>query len=131
MSGNNDINYLSWENVELFNAQTGLVLDSDANGLVYTLGSNGGDYQRWEWHFKENGWNYIKNKATGRYLESNNVGSIYTNNFNGGNEQLWMVWNKRLVNLGNNFALDSNYKGEVYSLPDNGGTYQAWYFRHS
>ena len=130
LSDNNDINYLSWDSVEIYNAQTGLLLDSDYSGAVYTHRPNGGTYQRWQWQFKENGWNYIKNKETGRFLESNTAGAIYTNVFNGGNEQLWMIWNNRLVNLANGLALDSNYESHVYMLGDNGGNYQAWYFRH-
>ena len=131
MSTNIDIDYLSWETVELFNAQTGLVLDSDANGSVYTLKSNGGLYQKWQWEFKENGWNYIKNKATGLYLTGDSFGGgVYTSFFTGASQQTWMVWNNRLYNFDNNLCLDSNYLSQVYLLTDNGGNYQAWYLRH-
>jgi len=130
LSTTNDINYLSWERVELYNSQTGLVLDSNYDGNVYTHKPNGGAYQQWQWEFKENGWNYVRNKETGRYLTGDGTGRVYTTSFIGTNEQLWMVWNNRLLNNVNNFPLDSNYQGDVYLLADNGGTYQAWYLRH-
>ncbi|WP_018349371.1 RICIN domain-containing protein [Longispora albida] len=63
-------------------------LDSNANGSVYTLKCNGGNYQKWYQTSTSTGWQ-LKNKATGRCLDSNANGEVYTLACNGGNYQRW------------------------------------------
>ncbi|MER6197066.1 hypothetical protein ABT234_06770 [Streptomyces sp. NPDC001586] len=63
-------------------------LDSDANGNVYELGRNSGNYQRWYELKDSKGW-YLKNKATSRCLDSNSAGNVYTLGCNGGDYQRW------------------------------------------
>ncbi|MEZ7005478.1 RICIN domain-containing protein [Streptomyces sp. AD55] len=71
------------------NVATGKCLDSNGAGKVYTLGCNGGNYQRWT--VRESGAGVVvwKNVATGRCLDSNGAGNVYTLGCNGGNYQRW------------------------------------------
>lgn len=63
-------------------------LDSDANGNVYGIPCNGGDYQRWYEVKTSTGWK-LQNKATGRILDSDANGNVYTLPDNGSNWQRW------------------------------------------
>jgi len=111
------------------NLATGFCLDSNANGQVYTLGCNGGSYQKWV--VTSNGATRIfKNLATGFCLDSNANGQVYTLGCNGGSYQKWVVTSSGATrifkNLATGFCLDSNAERRVYTLGCNGGSYQKW-----
>jgi hypothetical protein len=111
--------------------QTGLCLDSNYAGNVYTLGCNAGNYQRWTGE----GVYAMKNVQTGLCLDSNYAGDVYTLGCNGGNYQNWGFYldptgatsGALLINNQTGRCLDSNYAGHVYTLPCNGGNYQIWF----
>ncbi|MFB9622734.1 RICIN domain-containing protein [Nonomuraea helvata] len=102
----------------LRNWETGLCLDSNFDGRVYTLGCNSGNYQRWiieTWGggiprgpddgplppegVNEGPWFALRNAATGRCLDSNGR-DVYTTPCQTGNAyQAWLVWDLWSDNL--------------------------------
>jgi hypothetical protein len=130
---------------QLRNQATGLCLDSNHDGHVYTLRCNGGDYQKWvpeadRIHYWENSSVdsfHIKNVATGRCLDSNHDGHLYTLPCQMPNR--WQSWDNHidhnyrpsefkydLRNVETGRDLDSNHAGHAYTEPPNGGTFQHW-----
>jgi len=100
-------------------------LDSNTSGRVYTLGCNGGSFQKWTWNGSKPSVEH-RNYATGLCLDSNTSGSVYTLGCNGGNFQRWRREGLQWINVATGRCLDSNASGSVYTLPCNGGSYQRW-----
>lgn len=116
---------------KLRNLATSKMLDSNSKGNVYTLGHNGGNYQKWYFYTTSYSRTYILlNVATGRALDSNAKGKVYTLRSNGGSYQKWKLFTvghyRVLQNLATSRVLDSNAGGKAYTLGYNGGSYQKW-----
>ncbi len=65
---------------------TGLCLDANANGIVYSNPCNTSNTYQWWYRSPDRD---IKHGATGRYLDSNGGGDVYTLSRNGGANQRW------------------------------------------
>ncbi|GAB3927253.1 hypothetical protein GCM10029976_023200 [Kribbella albertanoniae] len=70
----------------LKNVATGLCLDANANGVVYSNSCNVNN--TYQWWYRSPDFD-IKHGATGRYLDSNGGGDVYTLGRNGGPNQRW------------------------------------------
>ena len=70
------------------NVATGFCLDSNAARQVYTLGCNGGSYQKWTVGTSGSAL-VFRNVATGFCLDSNAARQVYTLGCNGGSYQKW------------------------------------------
>jgi serine/threonine-protein kinase len=111
------------------NLATGFCLDSNSEGEVYTMGCNGGSYQKWI-NIGTPDTVIYEDLATGFCLDSNSEGEVYTMGCNGGSYQKWInIGTPDTViykDLATGFCLDSNSEGEVYTMECNGGSYQKW-----
>ena len=91
--------------VKFKNVATGKYLDSNANGNVYALDGNGGNYQKWIIESFGEGIR-LRNLATNRVLDSNTNGDVYTLVENDGDYQVWSFFNNQeLINLATDRAL--------------------------
>jgi hypothetical protein len=119
--------------ITIRDGQTGLCLDSNFSGDVYTDPCNGGNYQLWYEYTANNGFITFNDWATGLVLDSNYNGNVYTDPYNGGNYQNWWLSTNLLegiqwiVDNQTGRVLDSNYSGDVYTNPQYlGDAYQDW-----
>jgi hypothetical protein len=79
-------------NQAIQNVYSGLWLDSNSAGALYTGQGNGGANQSWvELYPNDNGVWAFQDVATGRWLDSNYAGAAYTNPGNGGTYQSWFA----------------------------------------
>lgn len=123
------------------NWATGRCLDSNRAGSVYTLGCNGGNYQKWRIQpvGRSTAGNlelltyWVKNAETGLCLTAD-ASSVYTSWCDANNQyQRWHFpsyegWKRielrQYLFLGS--CLDSNHAGNVYKLGCNRGGFQMW-----
>lgn len=111
---------------------TSLVLDSNANGNVYTDQFNGSSSQQWALAtVGPANILFIQNVATGLFLEgigAPGFGNVLTNPFNGSTFQQWgLILNSFLIqHVESGLVLDSNAGGNVYTNSPNGGPFQNW-----
>ena len=109
------------------NSETGLALDSNGDGRVYSITPNGGPFQNWIIENTDNNALYLKNKATQRYLESSFNGKVFTSPNKGNNQQKWRFDGLRIINVATQYALDSFTDGsQIATRPPHGGGLQKW-----
>jgi hypothetical protein len=115
----------------LKNLATGRCLDSSSDEGVYTLGCNGGSYQKWI-NIGTADTVIYKDLATGFCLDSDSEEKAYTKECNGGSYQKWKNISTATANtviyknLATGFCLDSDSEGNAYTKECNGGSYQNW-----
>jgi Ricin-type beta-trefoil lectin domain len=113
------------------NAATGLCLDSNSPGSVYTLTCNGGLFQRWI-ITNLNGGLQMKNWATGKclYTVSPSPSFVGAGVCDGTSWTLWTETksgsHRMYTNLAHGRCLDSNAQGQVYIHACNAGNFQKW-----
>ena len=122
----------------LYNFQTGLCLDSNGAGNVYTdnindcNGSN--EYQNWNVWSNGNLGLGLQDQATGLCLDSNSAGQVYTDACDA--DDAYQEWTGGGAGQGHTFedvatglCLDSNGAGNVYTDDIDGcnwDNYQSW-----
>ncbi|GAA0448157.1 hypothetical protein Ade02nite_60800 [Paractinoplanes deccanensis] len=112
----------SWRNLA-----TGMCLDSNGLGQVYTMSCNNGLYQNWQDKPMSTNFRNHKNAATGNCLMAgvlSYVNAMPCDNFT--TLQMWTFGSGYLTNVNNGYCLDSNFQGHVYAGRCNGGLYQQW-----
>lgn len=113
-------------------------LDSNAQGQVYTLGCNQGNYQHWV-YTAGNGGVRLRNAQTNNCVGSRAnpapdgsryQGTVYATGCDGGAAQLWTTssdsFGMTFRNAATGECLDSNADGRVYTQGCNNGDYQRW-----
>lgn len=97
---------------------TGLFLDGNAEGKVYLLKGNGGDFQKWQITNKPDGTYNLLQKATNRFLDINKNGQFFTAKINNENVHKWEIMGLEdgtflIKSIENKFILDSKIDGNV------------------
>ncbi|MFF9691314.1 RICIN domain-containing protein [Streptomyces sp. NPDC014623] len=117
------------------NVQTGLCLDSDAQGNAYTKTCrNDNMYQQWWVGLNDGNQFEFENRQTGLCLQAGSGDSVVTAACNDRASQRWTlnhVDNGRYVlsNVANGRSLDSNQKGQAYTSPHSlSNLYMQWWF---
>jgi len=120
---------LSGQSLRLRDHATLRCLDSNADGKVYAMDCNGGDFQRWNLAWVSYGFQ-LRDAATARCLDSNTSGEVYTLPCNGGAFQQWTFDTDTegyvIKDVATGRCLDSNADGKVYAFDCNGGNFQHW-----
>jgi Ricin-type beta-trefoil lectin domain len=118
--------------------QTGLCLDGNSSGAVYTNPCNGDAYQKWGVWLTTDNTNNFQSQQTGLCLDSNYAGAVYADACN--SNDTYQGWTEggegpgvTIQDFQTGLCLDSNYAYAVYADACNwNDTYQNWeYFMAS